>query len=181
MYDNVYNPYPQPINYPYVQPNIIYPFNNPIIINNNITNINLHINDKNKKKSLTPTFNNIVDKNKEDNIEILKLDLVYNNKSYLMSLHRYDNIFHITKAFFNSHQLPEKLIKPVIAKIFESLNNIYMLYNKTVNKGDIEYLDKIHSRLLNRKEDEDCVTSISNVSLYENELEEAVFKSNKSF
>jgi hypothetical protein len=180
MYENMYTPYQQPVTYPYMQRNIIYPFNNPIIINNNITNINVQINDKNKKKSITSAFN-IPDKKKEENTEILKLDLVYNNKSYLMSLHRFDNIFQITKSFFSLHQLPEKLIKPVIAKIFESLNNIYFIFNKTINKRDIEYLDRIHSKWIRREEEEECITSISNVSLYESELEETVFKINRSF
>ena len=56
-----------------------------------------------------------------------------------------------------------------------------MIYNKNMNKRDIEYLDRIHSKWLRRDEEEECITSISNVSLYENELEETVFKTNKSF
>ena len=98
-----------------------------------------------------------------------------------MSLHRFDNIFQITKSFFNLHQLPEKLIKPVIAKIFESLNNIYFIFNKTMNKRDADYLERIHRKWINREEEEECITSISNISLYESELEETVFKINRSF
>ena len=103
------------------------------------------------------------------------------NKSYLMSIRRYDDIFFITKNFFEINKIPYILIKPVIEKIFNSLNNIYSLLNKRICHKEIEHLKKIESECINIENSSMNISSISNISLYENEIDCPVFKLNKSF
>ncbi len=151
----------------------------PIGINNNQPNINLNNESKNAfRKTFTQQKNKKVD---EENTEILIINLNYMNKSYLMSLRRYDDIFLKTKNFFEINKIPNKLIKPVIERIFKSLNNIFMLYNKKINSKEIEELKKVERECIYEENTSLNVSSISNISLYDNEIDCPVFKLNKSF
>jgi hypothetical protein len=79
----------------------------------------------------------------EENTEILQINVKYKYKSFIMSLRRHDDLFLQTKSFFDSNSLPEKLIKPVLMKICESLNHIFMVYNSEMSVFNSEYLNSL--------------------------------------
>ncbi len=125
----------------------------------------------------------------EENTEILEINVKYNCKSYIMSLKRYDDLFLQTKTFFDSNNLPDKLIKPVLMKICESLNHIYMVYNIELSKFNSEYLSSLEKLWENKTFDikekmeevnSDCsmISSISEIEYIEETLSERL---NKSF
>jgi hypothetical protein len=86
----------------------------------------------------------------EENSEILQINVKYNCKSYIMSLKRYDDLFLQTKTFFDQNGLPDNLIKPVLMKICESMNHIFMVYNTELSKFNKDYLNSLE-KLWNHK------------------------------
>lgn len=116
-----------------------------------------------------------------------------------MPLRRYDDVMFVTRTFFESHKLPENLLKPVVYKIYEALSSVYKIYNSQVNKTSEEYLNSLSvlyndsldspKERKNKEEDDhlDNITSISTITYSEEDEEEIdesllpFFKLNKSF
>ena len=119
----------------------------------NLNNINLNVN---KKTSNNNKFNkfNIQCNNKLiqyqnpifENTEILSVNVkISKDKIVVFKLRRYDDLFNTIKLFCEINNIREDLIKPIIIKSLEALNNIYKIYNLHLNQNDINELKFIYN------------------------------------
>jgi hypothetical protein len=81
---------------------------------------------------------------KTQNTEILSVNVkISKDKEIIFKLRRFDDLFQTVKLFCEIHQIQEELIKPIIIKALEAMNNVYKVVNCTINKDDIEMLEKL--------------------------------------
>ena len=67
------------------------------------------------------------------------------DKIVVFKLRRYDDLFNTVKLFCEINSIKEDLIKPIIIKSLEALNNIYKIYNWKMSKDDINQLNLINN------------------------------------
>ena len=67
------------------------------------------------------------------------------DKIVVFKLRRYDDLFNTIKLFCEINNIREDLIKPIIIKSLEALNNIYKIYNLHLNQNDINELKFIYN------------------------------------
>ena len=106
---------------------------------------------KNMKKSLKTNFNkfnltnnNNINKSITENTEILSVKIkISNHQIAEFKLRRFDNLFNTIKLFCEIHNIKETLIKPIVIKTLEALNNVYKIYNLPLSQNDIMDLNNI--------------------------------------
>ena len=69
-----------------------------------------------------------------------------NDKIVVFRLRRYDDLFNTVKLFCEINSIKEDLIKPIIIKSLEALNNIYKIYNWKMSQDDINQLNSINNK-----------------------------------
>ena len=80
-----------------------------------------------------------------DQIKILKLKLKVGPNEYkTFNLNIYDDLFISLENFFEINKIRKDLIKPIILKIFYSLNKIFYLMNNRIGLYDREYLNSLY-------------------------------------
>ena len=111
---------------------------NKIILNNKISN--------NKFNKFNIQNNNIIQKQTAifENTEILNVNVkISKDKIAVFKLRRYDDLFNTIKLFCEINSIKEDLIKPIIIKSLEALNNIYRIYNIKLSQKEINQLNII--------------------------------------
>ncbi len=104
--------------------------------NNKFNKFNLNIN------NIIPSQNRIL-----ENTEILCVNVkLSNDKIVVFRLRRYDDLFNTVKLFCEINSIKEELIKPIIIKSLEALNNIYKIYNWKMSQDDINQLNSINNQ-----------------------------------
>ena len=80
-----------------------------------------------------------------DQIKILNLKLKVSPNEYkTFNLNIYDDLFISLESFFEINKIRKDLIKPIILKIFYSLNKIFDLMNNRIGLYDQEYLNSLY-------------------------------------
>jgi hypothetical protein len=149
-----------------------------------------------KRNPIIKSCFNKFNTNDQENTEILRININYNNNSYQMIINRYDDLTFKIRNFIDTNNIPQKFLQPILLKICQSMNQIYNIYNTNLSKFNIDYLNSLQKLWLSRcnnkvsssidQEDdlsdvENNVSSISNISLDNNEIDPPFFKLNKSF
>lgn len=79
-----------------------------------------------------------------DNTEILNVNIkISKNKNIVFKLRRFDDVFFTVKIFCKINSIDEKLIKPIIIKIFLTLNIVYRVMNCNISPECISLLKEI--------------------------------------
>ena len=109
-----------------------------------------------------------------ENTVILSLKLKIKKNHYVVfNLKKYDDIFVSLEKFALCNKIKPELIKPLILKIFESLNKIYHLLNNKISLYDQEYLKSLYKLWIKNKDYYDKKLSAINYnsnSLYEEDI-----------
>jgi len=115
------------------------------IINNKENNLNKKSSYTNINKFNIKNYNDLINQNKiKENTEILSINVkLSNTQTSIFKLRRFDNLFITVKLFCEINNIKETLIKPIIIIILKALNNVYKIYNTSLNKKDIIQLQKI--------------------------------------
>ena len=109
-------------------------------INNNGENQN-----RKKSKNYYNKFNPIKENNMNENTVILtlKIKLAKNDYRYF-NLKKYDDLFVSLEKFVEINNIRQDLVKPLVSKIFKSLNKIFWLLNNKIGLYDQEYLNSLY-------------------------------------
>ena len=90
-------------------------------------------------------FNSPKDNYTNENTVILTLKLlVAPNDCRIFNLKKYDDLFVSLEKFFDINKINQDLVKPVVNKIFLTLNKIFWLYNNKIGKYDYDYLSSLY-------------------------------------
>ena len=80
-----------------------------------------------------------------ENTVILTLKIkVANNDYRIFNLRKNEDLFISLEKFVDTNKIRQELIKPLVDKIFETLNNITCLLNNRIGNYDREYLNSLH-------------------------------------
>ena len=132
--------------------------------NNNILNKNFNLNQEcSNKINLNENNNNRISNNKFnkfnihnnnliqkqnaifENTEILKVNIKISKDTIaVFKLRRYDDLFNTVKLFCEINCIKEELMKPIIIKSLEALNNIYKINNIKLSQKEINQLNLIN-------------------------------------
>ena len=134
---------------------------------------------------------NLINYSQEDNNKNMENTLILSaniklegNEVKTLDIYRYDDIYNTIKTYCESNKLAGKFIKPLVMKVTDTLSNIYKVYNVSLDKKEelyIKYINNLFNKTKIEFEIEDDteketendileITSISNVSLFENDL-----------
>jgi hypothetical protein len=111
--------------------------NNKYTINNNIFDFYAPI--------FVPVNHYIHNKFKRgQNTEILSVNVkISRHETVVFKLRRFDDLFQTVKLFCEIHKIKEDLIKPIIIKALEAMNNVYTMMNNKISSDDIKLLEKM--------------------------------------
>ena len=118
----------------------------------NIINLNNKINNKktsNKYNKFNIQNNTIFQTQNPifENTEILNVNVkISKDKIAIFKLRRYDDLFNTVKLFCEINEIKEELIKPIIIKSLEAMNNVYKIYNWKLNSININHLNFISNQ-----------------------------------
>lgn len=151
-----------------------YNKNKSYLYKNNYNKYNNNINNENTKilsvKIQCPTSGNSNNTN----------TTISNTNIMDFNVHRFDDLLTASKNFCERNKLSEKLVKPVLMTVSESLGHIFKVYNAKVDKNDEEYLNSLNIMYKNKQEErnkdiednsslEVDITSISSITLGEDD------------
>lgn len=119
---------------------------NSISKNNNCINGNNGDNHSRKKsKNYYNKFNTAKENNMNENTVILTLKIkVAKNDYRIFNLKKYDDLFISLEKFVDINKIRQELVKPLVTKIFKTLNKIFWLLNNKIGIYDQEYLNSLY-------------------------------------
>ena len=125
---------------------------NNICDNNNInkplfSNSKDYFDDNKKSKNIKfyNKFNNKKENLNSENTTILTLKIKVSKNDYrFFYLKKYDDLFISLQKFFDLNQIKPHLIKPIVSKIFLTLNKIFWVLNSKIGIYDQEYLSSLY-------------------------------------
>lgn len=119
---------------------------NSISKNNNCINGNNGENHSRKKsKNYYNKFNTAKENNMNENTVILTLKIkVAKNDYRIFNLKKYDDLFISLEKFVDINKIRQELVKPLVTKIFKTLNKIFWLLNNKIGIYDQEYLNSLY-------------------------------------
>ena len=140
-------------------PNINYNQN----LNNNINSNPIQRSASNKFNSSKKSSKNFYNKfnspketnssNKNENTVILTLRIKIAKNDYrVFNLKKYDDLFMSLQKFFELNQIKQELVKPIVTKIFFTLNKIFWLLNSKIGIYDQEYLSSLYKLWMKDKD-----------------------------
>ena len=89
-------------------------------------------------------FNSSKENSTNENTVILSLKIKIAKNDYrIFNLKKYDDLFISLEKFFDLNKIKQSLVKPIVNKIFETLNRIFWLFNNKIGKYDEKYLDSL--------------------------------------
>ena len=123
------------------------------ISNKNINGIKPN-NEKTSKNHYYNKFNALKENNMNKNTVILTMKIkVAKNDYRTFNLKKYDDLFVSLEKFLEINKINQELIKPLVTKIFNTLNKIFWLLNNKIGKYDQQYLESLYKLWLkNNKE-----------------------------
>ena len=81
---------------------------------------------------------------KGQNTEILSVNVkVSRDETAVFKLRRFDDLFQTVKLFCEIHKIKEDLIKPIIIKALEAMNNVYKMMNNEISQDDMQLLARM--------------------------------------
>lgn len=81
---------------------------------------------------------------KKENTVILNVNIkIADNQIVTFKLRKYDDLYKTVSFFCEVNHINEKLIKPIILKTFDAMNNIYSLFNSKIGDKDSQLLKQI--------------------------------------
>jgi hypothetical protein len=113
---------------------------------NKINHITSHFNSgktdsSQHNKCLNPTFP--IEISHSENTEILSVHIKTITGLKIFSLCRFDDLFSKIKSFCEIHNIPNNNIETIVNKILLALDAVYKIYNSSLKKGDVEYLQSL--------------------------------------
>ena len=88
-----------------------------------------------------------------ENTEILTLKIkVAKNDYRILNLKKNEDLFVSLEKFVDKNKIRQELIKPLVNKIFETLDNITCILNNKIGNYDREYLNSLHRLWIKNKE-----------------------------
>ena len=113
-------------------------------ISKNDKKSNNNSNNNNNRKFYNK-FNSPKENNTNENTVILTLKIkVAPNDCRIFNLKKYDDLFVSLEQFFDMNKINQDLVKPIVTKIFSTLNIIFSLLNNKIGKYDIDYLNSLY-------------------------------------
>ena len=89
---------------------------------------------------------------KGQNTEILSVNVKKSRDEIVVfKLRRFDDLFQTVKLFCEIHKIKEELIKPIIIKALEAMNNVYTVMNNKISKDDVKLLERMKEMKVNNK------------------------------
>ena len=80
-----------------------------------------------------------------ENTIILTLKIKISKDDYrVFNLKKYDDLFLSLQKFFDLNNIKQELVKPIVGKVFATLNKIFWLLNSKVGIYDQEYLNSLY-------------------------------------
>ena len=108
-------------------------------------NINVENRSGKKSKSHYNKFNTTKENNMNENTVILTLKIkVAKNDYRIFNLKKYDDLFVSLEKFVDINKIKQELVKPLVTKIFHTLNKIFWLFNNKIGIYDQEYLNSLY-------------------------------------
>lgn len=108
-------------------------------------NNNLEIKSRKKSKIYYNKFNNSKENCLNENTIILTVKIkVGKNDIRSFNLKKYDDLFVSLEKFVNINNINQELVKPLVTKIFKTLNKIFWLINNKIGIYDQEYLGSLY-------------------------------------
>jgi hypothetical protein len=111
---------------------------------------------KKSSKNFYNKFNSPKDtssSNKNENTVILTLRIKIAKNDYrVFNLKKYDDLFMSLQKFFELNQIKQELVKPIVTKIFFTLNKIFWLLNSKIGIYDQEYLSSLYKLWMKDKD-----------------------------
>lgn len=108
-------------------------------------NKNYEIKSRKKSKTYYNKFNNAKENCLNENTIILTLKIkVAKNDYRTFNLKKYDDLFVSLEKFVNINNINQELVKPLVTKIFKTLNKIFWLLNNKIGIYDQEYLSSLY-------------------------------------
>ena len=108
-------------------------------------NNNLEIKSRKKSKIYYNKFNNSKENFFNENTIILTVKIkVGKNDIRSFNLKKYDDLFVSLEKFVNINKINQELVKPLVTKIFKTLNKIFWLINNKIGIYDQEYLGSLY-------------------------------------
>lgn len=90
-------------------------------------------------------FNSPKDNYTNENTVILTLKIKVGPNDYrFFNLKKYDDLFVSLEKFFDINKISQNLVKPIVTKIFLTLNKIFWLLNNKIGKYDYDYLNSLY-------------------------------------
>ena len=90
-------------------------------------------------------FNSPKDNYTNENTVILTLKIKVGPNDYrFFNLKKYDDLFVSLEKFFDINKISQNLVKPIVTKIFLTLNKIFWLLNNKIGKYDYDYLNPLY-------------------------------------
>ena len=112
-------------------------------INNN--NTNLDNQNRKKNKNYFNKFNTTKENSMNENTIILTVQIkVAKNDIRVFYLKKYDDLFVSLEKFVDLNKIKQELVKPLVTKIFDTLNKIFWVINCKIGKYDRKYLKSIY-------------------------------------
>ena len=109
--------------------------------NGGFQNNNLENTGRKKSKNFYNKFNSSKENNMNENTVILTLKIKVGKNDYrIFNLKKYDDLFVSIEKFLDINKINQDLVKPLITKIFMTLNKIFWLLNNKIGLYDQEYL-----------------------------------------
>jgi hypothetical protein len=114
--------------------------------NNDISRKNTNEKKENgNNKKFYNKFNSPKDNYTNENTVILTLKIKVGPNDYrFFNLKKYDDLFVSLEKFFDINKISQSLVKPIVTKIFMTLNKIFWLLNNKIGKYDYDYLNSLY-------------------------------------
>ena len=104
-----------------------------------------NISERKKSKAYYNKFNSSKENSMNENTVILTIKIkVAKNDYRIFNLKKYDDLFVSLEKFVDLNQLNQELVKPLVTKIFKTLNKIFWLLNNKIGIYDQEYLGSLY-------------------------------------
>ena len=112
---------------------------------NFIDSNNLENQNRKKNKNHYNKFNTTKENNMNENTIILTLKIkVAKNDYRIFNLKKYDDLFVSLEKFVDLNKIKQELVKPLVTKIFNTLNKIFWLLNNKIGIYDHKYLYSLY-------------------------------------
>jgi hypothetical protein len=134
----------------------------------------------NKFNNSTSNTNNVCNNNSiinNENTDILSVNIKIEGSEKTLSLRRYDDVMMVASQFCFENKISENLVKPIVTKIYQALNEVYNIFNTELSCSNEEYLNSLNllwcnSKSRSEENSEKSLNSLDSMAITEEKLEE---------